>query len=411
VILLGCVVGVHAAFWAFALATAGALVPVRQIVAETLSTLAIVLLACNLILATRVRFLERYLRGLDKLFVTHRLVGLIIAGLVIVHATIVPKSVGYFPSKPPGYATIALLLTSIFVASAPRFPWRDLVPLKYGTWKSTHRLMGLFLAAAALHSLLAPTYVRRVPVLAAYVYTVAAIGFAAWVYRETLFARFGPFRDFTIDSARDVGSNILEVSMSANEPPIARRAGQFLFASFAEGPSPEQHPFTVSSGPTGAVRFSIKASGDFTEELVADPPSTSIVRVEGPYGAFNFSAGRCRQLWLAGGIGITPFLSMAADLDDDKEVTLIWSVRTRADAVYEDELRALSERTPGLSVIIHPTSELGHVDISGLGVEDAAHDLSAFICGPLPMRRSFMRQLKALGVPRSEIFFEEFRLR
>jgi len=386
-------------------------VPIRQIVAESLSTLAVVLLACNLVLATRVRFLERHLQGLDKLFVTHRLIGLTIAGLVIVHATIVPKSLGYFPSKPPGYATIALLLTAIFVASAPRFPWRNLVTLKYGTWKSTHRLMGLFLAAAALHASLAPTYVRRVPVLAAYVFTVAAIGFAAWIYRETLFARFGPFREFAIGSARDVGSNILEVTVSADEPPLERRAGQFLFASFAEGPSPEQHPFTISSGPAGAVRFSIKASGDFTDELVKDPPSPSTVRVEGPYGAFNFGAGRCRQLWLAGGIGITPFLSMAADLDADREVTLIWSVKTRADAVYEDELRALSKRSPGLEVIIHPTSELGHVDISSLQLDDAARDMSVFICGPLPMRQSFLRQLKALGVPRSQIFFEEFRLR
>lgn len=402
----------HAFVWAVALLTAGALVPGRQLVAESISTLALVLLSCNLILSTRAPILEKRLEGLDKLFVTHRLIGLTVGVLVITHLSIVPKSVGYIASKPVGYTTIAVLLTAIFIASAPRFPWRGLVPLKYQTWKSTHRFMGLVVAAAVLHSLLAPTYVRRVPLLAVYVYTIAALGLLAWSYRETVFARVGPFRRCTVQQCRRLGDDVLELTLASEAGPYIRTPGQFVFASSAAGPSKEQHPFTISSGPGAEVRFSIKASGDFTDALVSGVPLDSGIRIEGPYGAFNFRRGRQRQVWLAGGIGITPFLAMAADLDVGREVTLIWSIRDRSEAVYSGELEALSRDASGLTVVIHPTSELGHLDLAPLpGSLRAAEDLSVFICGPLPMRREFIRQLGALGIPRSEIYFEEFRLR
>jgi predicted ferric reductase len=408
---LGSVVLVHASVWAIALSTAHVLMPRRQIFAESISTLALVLLSCNLVLSTRARFLERGLDGLDKLFVTHRLIGLTVGVLVITHFGIVPKSVGYVASKPVGYTTLALLLTVIFIASAPRFPWRGLVPMRYDTWKSTHRFNGFIVAAAVTHSLLAHTYVRRVPLLAGYVYTVAAIGLLAYVYRETLFARVGPFRRCTVKQYTGLGSGVLEVTLTSAAGPYLRKAGQFSFVSFAAGPSEEQHPFTISSGPGADVRFSIKASGDFTARLASGVPTDSAARIEGPYGTFGYRRGRRRQLWLAGGIGITPFLAMAADLDPDREVILLWSVRDRNEAVYAEELEDLGREKRGLTVVIHPTSELGHVDPAALGLVTAPLETSAFVCGPVPMRLAMTRQLRALGIPRSEIYFEEFRLR
>jgi predicted ferric reductase len=410
-VALGSVLFVHACMWVLALSTSGALVPTRQLIAESISTLALVLLSCNLALSTRAPFFERHLDGLDKLFVTHRLIGLSVGALVVTHFSIVPKSVGYVASKPVGYTTLALLLTVIFLASAPRFPWRGLVTLRYETWKATHRFNGLIVAAAVLHSLLAPTYVRRVPLLAGYVYTVAALGLLAWVYRETLFARVGPFRSCTVQRCRTLGNGVLEVTMATDAGRYLRKAGQFAFVSFAAGPSEEQHPFTISSSPRSDVRFSIKASGDFTDLLVNGVPTDSRARIEGPYGAFDHRRGRRKQLWLAGGIGITPFLAMAADLDPHTEVFLLWSVRNRDEAVYADELEALGRKESCLTVTVHPTSELGHADLRELGLGAVPGETSAFICGPLPLRLEFTRQLLDLGIPRSEIYFDEFRLR
>jgi predicted ferric reductase len=179
-VLLGSALAIQIASWTIALAIEPTPIPQRQLVAEGFSTFAIVFMSLNLMLSTRAGLLERWLHGLDKLFVTHRTIGLAVALLITAHLLLVPKSVGFAWSKPFGYTTLAILLTAIFIASAPRFPWRRLVPLNYQSWKISHRFMGVLVALAVTHSLLGHTYVRTVPLLAGYVYGVACLGLLAW---------------------------------------------------------------------------------------------------------------------------------------------------------------------------------------------------------------------------------------
>jgi predicted ferric reductase len=368
-------------------------------------------LSTNLVLSTRAPALERGLRGLDKLYVTHRTIGLGVAALVITHFLLVPKSFGYVASKPWGYTTITLLLLMILVASAPRFPWNRLVPLRYQTWKLTHRFNGVLLAMAVTHSLFAHTYVKQSPLLVTYVYGVAAVGLLAWLYKELMFRSFGPFHSCTVAASQPLGGKILEIVLTEPVPKLNRSAGQFAFAAFDAGPTRESHPFTISSGTTADLRFSIKASGDFTAQIQPGVREGSTVVIEGPYGAFDYRHGRRRQLWLAGGIGITPFLAMADDLDAATSVVLIWSVHDAEEAVYEPALERLCAEKPNLDFRLHPTAQRGHVDVGTLILDAPLAEYSVFICGPVPMRKAIVRGLASLGVPRSEVFFEEFRLR
>jgi predicted ferric reductase len=402
---------VHAAAWSVALSLRPGLMPTRQIAAEVLSTLAVVCMCVNLVLATRSRLIERRMFGLDKVFVSHRTIGLTVAVIVTTHFLLVPKTVGWVPSKYVGYPMIVLLLTMVFVASAPRFPWRRLVPLKYQTWKLTHRFNGLFVALATTHSLFAHTYVKLVPGLAAYVYGVATIGFGAWIYRELLFNHHRPPEIHEIESFKHISDDLSEVVLKTPMQ-TARTSGQFAFLSLGGGPTPEQHPFTISSPADDHVRFSIKASGDFTRELAeARLQLTSKAAVEGPYGAFVSRRGRRQQLWLAGGIGITPFLAMAADIDAETNVLLIWSVHDLGDAMYRDELHYWASVRPSLRFDLHVSTERGHFDASRLELAASPSDYSAFICGPVPMRVALAKDLRRRGLARSEIYFEEFRLR
>ena len=397
--------------WALSLSLWPTSIPVRQLVAEGFSSLAIVCLSTNLVLSTRAPALERGLHGLDKLYVTHRTIGLSVALLVITHFLLVPKSFGYVASKPWGYTTITLLLLMIFVASAPRFPWKRLVPLKYQTWKLTHRFNGILVAMAVTHSLLAYTYVKQSPLLITYVYGVATFGLLAWVYKELAFRSFGPFHSCTVAAARPLGGNVLEIVLTPPSPTVNRSAGQFAFAAFDAGPTRESHPFTISNGTAADLRFSIKASGDFTAQIQSGVREGSTVVIEGPYGAFDYRRGRRRQLWLAGGIGITPFLAMADDLDAATSVVLIWSVHDAREAAYEPALERLTAEKPNLDFMLHSTAEHGRVDVTTLRLDAPIADYSVFICGPVPMRKAVVRRLASLGVTRGEVFFEEFRLR
>ncbi len=84
---------------------------------------------------------------------------------------------------------------AIFIASAPRFPWRVLVPLNYQTWKLSHRFMGVLVALAVTHSLLGHTYVKTSPLLVVYVYGVAALGLTGVAATES--SRFDSSDRFT----------------------------------------------------------------------------------------------------------------------------------------------------------------------------------------------------------------------
>jgi len=410
-VLLGSALAIHVIVWQTALAIGPTNIPVIQLVAERFSTFAIVFMSMNLVLSTRARVLERWLVGLDKLFVTHRTIGLAVAVLISAHFLLVPKSVGFVWSKPFGYTVISLLLIAIFIASAPRFPWRRLVPLNYQTWKFSHRFMGLVVALAVTHSLLGTTYVKSSSLLIVYVYGIAAVGLLAWLYRELAFPSFGPLRTYEVAAAQPREGGITEVTLAGTSQKLARTAGQFAVVSFAHGPTREQHPFTISSSAEQPIRFSIKASGDYTKALHADDLPTTAATIEGPYGAFRYRRGGRHQLWLAGGIGITPFLAMAADLDVETDVLLVWSVRTEDEAAYRDELSRVSAVKPNLKVVIHATADRGHLDVSALRLDAEPSSYSAFICGPVPMRRALIKQLRSLGVARDETYFEEFRLR
>jgi len=401
----------HASLWVIALTSAPFAWTFRAAFAQYLSTLALVIASGNLVLAARLRPLERGFGGLDKLFSSHRLAGVVVGLVLLAHVTIVPLTTPLLPGRLMGLIAFTLIAGSVVLAIAPRAPWRKLLALRYPTWKAEHRFMGLFVVVAVTHSLLVPTLVRYLPLVRAYVYGFAALGLAAYVYRETVFRVVARRHTYIVAEANPLGDSVLEVHLDSVRAPISHHAGQFAFVAFDGGPTRERHPFTLSAAPAdGPLRFSIKASGDFTSALQDHLSAGSSASIEGPYGMFDFRTGRPRQLWIAGGIGITPFLAFLPTVGPDFDVTLVWTVRTAAEAIYQGEIEAAIAEKPNVRVVIWPSAEKGHLTLAALKIE-RPRELSYYLCGPVVMRDAFLGQLKALGVRRSDIHYEEFSLR
>jgi predicted ferric reductase len=405
---------VNAAVWVLALAGHAAGLPLQRLAAEFLSTTAIVLMSANAVIATRPFVLDRLYRGLDKLFVSHRVDGVAVACLVLGHFLLMPKTPGWTAAKLIALPNITLLLISIALAIAPRSPWRELTKrLRYDQWKAEHRFMGVFLGAALVHSLLAHPIAYAFAPTRLWVQGVAVLGLLAYAYRE-LAERFVRERyRYEVAATSHPAAGILEVRLAPSPGPVLRhRAGQFAFVRFDAGPSHEQHHFTLSAAPVadGTLRYTIHSSGDWTRALHAGLPAGSAARLEGPYGGFDWRRGGGRQLWVAGGIGITPFLAFLGDEALDREVLLVWSVRDLAEAPCVEELRAHAAAHEHVEVRIHESGRQGQLSVAGLELERPS-ELSAFLCGPVPMREALRAQLRAAGVPDRAIFWEEFSLR
>ena len=409
--LLPAIALVHTAVWATALRSFPFPYSPRTALAQYLSSLALVVLSANLLLATRARWLEGAFEGLDKMFATHRADGVAAALAIIAHAVIVPITMPILPGRAIGLTVFLLLESSAALAIAPRAPWRRLLRVRYQTWKAEHRFMGVFVAAATLHSLLVPTLVRAMPLLTGWVYGTVAIGLGAYVYRETWFRVWARRHSYRVAKSVHLESDVLEVDLEPARSPISYRAGEFAFVSFRGGPTRERHPFTISAAPDqGRLRFSVKASGDYTDALLAGLAEGSSADVEGPHGRFDFTRGRPRQLWLAGGIGITPFLAFLPTVDADREILLVWTVHSRVEAGYLAEVEAVAELHHNVRYTLWPSDELGHVSLAELGIE-RPDELSVYLCGPIAMRDALLEQLAALGVARREVHYEEFTLR
>ena len=165
------------------------------------------------------------------------------------------------------------------------------------------------------------------------------------------------------------------------------------------------------------LEFAIKlVNGEFTSQLPKLKEGDKLT-VEGPLGPFIYNT--CGQyVLIAGGIGITPMISILRDRDGKSEcetVTLFYSARTREDLAYLKELEEINSRNKNLTSVFTLTREkpegwkyeTGHVDAEML--KKYLVDLKNnryFVCGPSRMVDSFRELLKKLGISEEKCTFE-----
>jgi predicted ferric reductase len=290
--------------------------------------------------------------------------------------------------------------------------------LPYEGWRLIHLLAFVGTALAAVHGFSVDEHLRA-GVRVAFLGLLLA-GYVA-LYVWVRFVR--PLRGrrfFEVEAVSPLSHNVTQIELrQTSGEPLDYQPGQFAFLRLGG----EEHPFTLSSSPsrTGGIAFSIKASGDYTGTL-ADTVAGAQARVMGPFGRFSYVhlAGG-DLLLIAGGIGVTPMISMIrhlADNDSERAVTLLCANRTEADIVFREELDRLAAGMSGFRVV-HVLSrqdewagEKGHIDAALLkrvltARERAAH---VFLCGPRPMMRSVRKALRRVGVPRARVHTETFTL-
>jgi outer membrane protein, multidrug efflux system len=161
------------------------------------------------------------------------------------------------------------------------------------------------------------------------------------------------------------------------------------------------------------VAFFIKGLGDDTRRLPARLKVGDLVRVEGPYGRFNFDSAMQRQIWVGGGIGITPFIARLRELalePDGKHVDLFQTSAT-ADAGASARLKALALDA---KVELHQMVDAidGRLNANRLcaAVPDW-RSADVWFCGPAAFGRALRRDLLAKGLLARNFHQELFNLR
>jgi len=242
---------------------------------------------------------------------------------------------------------------------------------------------------------------------------MAFIGIGAWFYKAFLYNLLNRKLKYKVDSVKHFHNDITEIALGAENTALSFDAGQFAFVSFEGMNKQEQHPFTISSHPSeDKLRFTVKSLGDYTSDLQTLLVDGVKAKVEGPFGVFNFkNAKNKKQLWLAGDIGITPFLSFLKEVSSDYDITLVWSVRTVAQANYKEEIENIVAQKPNIKFELSDSETHGYFTIDKLYTSSQLKDHSVFICGPEVMRESYIEELLQKGLSIDDVHYEEFSFR
>lgn len=392
---------------------------VRRYAGEILGSIVIVLMSFALFLSTRPKWAEPYFGGLDRMYITHRRVATSAFLLLFVHLLTVPISVTDL--RIGNYlAMIAFIgiVSIVLVTLAPRVPFlsKFLTGGTYDGWKRVHRFIGIFFILGFIHSLTVKALNALIPIT--WVQLFFILGTVSYLYTEVFGSLLKKYVPYQVAAVKHPNASTTEVTLRPKKGPIKKqRAGQFLFVHFPQDKVlRESHPFTISSAPDEEVlRVTIKASGDFTRYLFNHLKADMNAVVEGAYGMFDYKLGGQKQIWIAGGIGLTPFLSFIRDMNGNlaHDVDFYYTVRHPEEALFLDEIKAAAERNRHLRPYIRFSATEGSLSIDHILKNSNGNlkDYHIYLCGPLPMIQAFEGKFLELGVPQNQIHYEEFNFR
>jgi len=392
---------------------------VRQYAGEVIGSMNIILMACSLFLATRPKWAEPYFGGLDKMYVTHRHTSTAAFLLIFVHVLTVPISLeGWVLGNYLAVIAFTGIVSIVLISLAPRIAFLNkLTGGTYEGWKNLKKYIGIFFILGYIHALTV-RHTLDAFIAINWVQIFFIIGAVSYLYTEVFGGVFKKYIPYKVEAVNHPNQSTTEVVLRAKKDSIKRqRAGQFLFVRFpGDKVLNESHPFTISSAPhEDVLRVTIKASGDFTRALFSTLKSGMDAVVEGAYGMFDYKTGGQKQIWIAGGIGLTPFLSFIRDMDGNlnHDVDFYYTVRHKEEAIFLDEVEVAAKKNPRLKAHIRFSATDGSLNIEDI-VRNAGGkvtDHHVYMCGPLPMVQAFEKKFLSLGLPKTSIHFEEFNFR
>ena len=339
----------------------------------------------------------------------HRGTALIGLALVIAHLPIVVDN----HEDPVGVvlAVVSLLLFAVLTLLAVltpggvfgrrRGPLGRIARLRYDRWKAVHRLTAGALLAGMGHGLLDSSALRNQPVLAVIYLAICLVGTAALAHQLILRRSLLRGSRHRVQDVRQVAADVRAITMRPTDEPWAPAPGQYVDVEFA-GIGHGAHPFTVvGSAPDGTLQIAVKANGNDTMAILDRIGTGARAWVHEPRGDFHYRRVDERQIWIAAGIGITPFLSWIRSLSEDHKgvVDLWYSVRSLAEAPFLEEVTAAAGASPWLRLHLVVTQRDGRLTARRVLCEGTAgRDASVFLCGPPAMIHTFARDLRALGL-------------
>jgi predicted ferric reductase len=368
--------------------------------------------------------------GVDMLYYFHRTVSLMAVVIIAAHVGILfsidPRTLALLNIlHAPWRARAAVVaFTGLFVLLTASL-FRRQIGISYEGWRRWHGTLAIAAVVLALvHIELVSHYIetpwKRI------LWTGYSIFWTGLLIHVRILRPWSQLRrPYVVESVLPERGSAWTVTIRPEgHQGVTFQPGQFAWLTAWNSPfAVEEHPFSFSSSgkQNGRFAFTIKELGDFTRRVRNMVPGQRVF-LDGPYGAFSidrhFAPG---YVFIAGGVGITPMMSMLrtlADRGDRSPLHLFYANKLWEEVTFREEIEALQTRLR--LTVIHAleappagwTGETGFVTRQVLDrwLPAERRSLEYFVCGPDPMREAVEKALYRLGVPLTHVHAEKFNL-
>ena len=387
---------------------------------QLFSLIGTVLLCFTFVLGSRSRFLENIFGGLDKVIKIHHILGGISFVLLLHHPLFLAvqalpnfvlssKYLFFSSDSIYNFGVIALYLMILLLLLTL------VVKLPYDVWIKTHDLFGIVLLFASLHIFFINSDVSRYLQLRIWMFLNLGVGVFFYIYKVFLYKWFGPKYTYSVIKVNQI-NDVLEIYLMPENESVKYKSGQFAFIKFNKEGIDETHPFSFSSDPDEQiVRFSIKILGDYTLKLRQLTVGTKC-DVWGSYGKFYYAFDGTKDVvCIAGGIGITPFISLITHEVhhlSTRKINLFYSARSEQEALYHTDFLELQSKLINFNYLPNLGGQKPRLTAQLIKEEIGELNNKIFyICGPSAMMYSISAQLKENGVKSKDIIFEDFNFK
>jgi predicted ferric reductase len=366
--------------------------------------------------------------GEDVIYHFHRRISLIAVGLVVGHPIILfvaqPQLLApaNFAEAPLSayFAFLSIFAVIVLVVMAL---WRARLNIGYETWHLTHIVLALVAVTAGLVHMVGSGFYMTDPWKRALWIGLTIFWIGLLLYVRILKPLFMLRRPYRVSEVRKERGDSTTLAMQPDGHAGFRfNPGQFAWITVWGSPFKiTGHPFSFSSSAEvadGRVEMTIRKLGDFTR-AIQDLSAGRRVYLDGPYGAFTIGHPADMHVLIAGGVGITPMMSMMrtlADRGDTRPVILLYGSKDWDSITFREELERLKARLKltVVHVLSEPppgwTGEQGYIDAEmfkrHLPPPYDRHEY--FICGPNVMMDAIEKALGELGVPLSKYHSERY---
>jgi len=368
------------------------------------------LIGLSIFIGSSSRFFDKYF-GLEKILRFHKSFVFVSVVILFLHPFLLMVSniidgnyfafAEYFQLYQFTFGVSAFLFFTFVVVSSYYF----FKKINFTIWIIFHRLTIVFYILSFIHIRYFGELTVSAPYTNIFIYSGVCIFFLGVTIRIFLFLIKKKIKSVVIENIKETGDTYsLKIKKSEN---FHFTAGQFCFISFNIKGMKKPHPFTISSSPNdNFLQFTIKSLGKFTGRI-KDIKVGEIVKIDGPYGVFTYRG--VKSVFIAGGVGITPFKSFISSFKDKQpDFTLIFGNKTKSDILFKKELESSQG---GKIVHILSSEKIDGYENGFISKEiiqkycDLTEDF--YLCGPPILVKNTTAILTSLGVKKNRIFNEK----